>query len=251
MMGKGRRRCRPHRPTVYYIRVRGQLDESWSDWFDGLDVAVDEDETLLSGPVADQAALHGLLKKVRAGQFDNDTVFQGAHHHRDSLGRVVRMCLSLGVVPVFTPPRETGFQAMIENFNGRWQAKVWSRFEHRSLRGLKTRSASYIATARSRAATRIESAPPRLPFPKRWRLNLQKYPQGKIIYLRRTNDKGRISLLGHTFQVDRHWLHRLVRTEVDLDTNQLRIFALRRREPTDQPLLREIPYTLPSKRFKD
>ena len=184
-------------------------------------------------------------------QFDNDNRFTGPRQYPDAIGRVIRVCLSLDVTPVFVVPTEHGFQAAIESLNGRWQAKVWSRFEHRSLRGLKTRSAKYIAAARQRSAARIESAPPRRPFPKRWRLDLQKHPQGKIIYLRRTNDKGRISLLGHTFTVDRHWLNRLVRAEVDLDANQLRFFALRRREPTDQPLLKELPYTLPKKRFKE
>ena len=135
-------------------------------------------------------------------QFDNDNRFTGPRQYPDAVGRVIRMCLSLGVTPVFAVPTEHGFQAAIESFNGRWQAKVWSRFEHRSLRGLKTRSAKYIAAARSRAAARIESAPSRRPFSKRWRLNLQKHPQGKIIYIRRTNDKGRINLLGHTFAWD-------------------------------------------------
>jgi len=184
-------------------------------------------------------------------QFDNDNRFTGPRQHPDAIGRVIRVCLSLDVTPVFAVPTEHGFQAAIESFNGLWQGKVWSRFEHRSLRGLKTRSARYIAAARSRAASRIESAPSRRPFPKRWRLDLQKHPQGRIIYLRRTNGKGRISLLGHTFAVDRHWLHRLVRAEVDLNANQLRLFALRRREPTDQPLLNEVPYTLLQKRFKE
>jgi hypothetical protein len=184
-------------------------------------------------------------------QFDNDNRFTGPRQYADAMGRVIRMCLSLDVTPVFAVPTEHGFQAAIESFNGLWQAKVWSRFEHRSLRGLNTRSAKYIAAARSRAAVRIESAPQRRPFPKRWRLNLQKQPQGKVIYLRRTNDKGRIRLLAHTFDVDRHWLHRLVRAEVDLDADRIRVFALRRREPTDQPLLKEWPYTLPKKRFKE
>ena len=61
-------------------------------------------------------------------QFDNDTIFQGAHQYRDTFGRVTRLCLQLGVTPVFAPPRETGFQAAIESYNGRWQAKVWRRF---------------------------------------------------------------------------------------------------------------------------
>lgn len=184
-------------------------------------------------------------------QFDNDNRFTGPRQYPDAIGRVIRVCLSLDVTPVFAVPTEHGFQAAIESFNGRWQNKVWSRFEHRLLRGLKKRSAKYIAAARSRAAARIESAPSRRPFPKRWQLDLQKHPQGKIIYIRRTDDKGRISVLRHTFAIDRHWLHRLVRAEVDLTTNQLRVFALRRREPTDQPLLKELPYTLPRKPFRE
>jgi hypothetical protein len=50
----------------YEIRVRGVLDSGWSAWFDGLQVSSDErGQTLITGPVADQAALHGLLAKVR------------------------------------------------------------------------------------------------------------------------------------------------------------------------------------------
>ncbi|MGA9347708.1 MAG: hypothetical protein WBW48_02735 [Anaerolineae bacterium] len=48
------------------IRVKGQLDEHWSDWFDDLTIThTDQAETVLTGPVVDQAALHGLLAKLR------------------------------------------------------------------------------------------------------------------------------------------------------------------------------------------
>ena len=48
------------------IRIKGHLDERWADWFEGLTITrEDNGETRLTGPVADQAALHGLLKKVR------------------------------------------------------------------------------------------------------------------------------------------------------------------------------------------
>ena len=51
---------------VYQIRVQGHLSQQWMDWFDGLTITLEEDgNTLLTGPVVDQAALHGLLKKVR------------------------------------------------------------------------------------------------------------------------------------------------------------------------------------------
>jgi hypothetical protein len=54
------------RPSVYEIRIRGHLDRQWSDWFDGWQIAREENgDTLLSGPVVDQAALFGLLRKVR------------------------------------------------------------------------------------------------------------------------------------------------------------------------------------------
>ena len=53
-------------PTVYEIRIKSHLDSGWTDWFEGLTVTMEEDgNTLLTGPVVDQAALHGLLKKVR------------------------------------------------------------------------------------------------------------------------------------------------------------------------------------------
>ncbi len=53
-------------PLVYQIRLKGQLGSEWADWFEGLTITLDEDgDTLLTGPVVDQAALHGLLKKVR------------------------------------------------------------------------------------------------------------------------------------------------------------------------------------------
>ena len=51
---------------VYEIRLKGHLEARWVKWFDGLTITLDENgNTLLSGPVADQAALHGLLKRVR------------------------------------------------------------------------------------------------------------------------------------------------------------------------------------------
>jgi len=59
--------AKPTTNTAYYeIRLKGQLNARWADWFDGMTITLDDNgDTLLSGPVVDQAALHGLLKKVR------------------------------------------------------------------------------------------------------------------------------------------------------------------------------------------
>ena len=56
----------PGQPVVYQIRLKGHLSSQWTDWFGGLTITLEEDgDTLLTGPVIDQAALHGLLKRVR------------------------------------------------------------------------------------------------------------------------------------------------------------------------------------------
>ena len=55
-----------NRPEFYRIRIKGHLGQQWTDWFDGLTITLEEDgNTLLRGAVIDQAALHGILKKVR------------------------------------------------------------------------------------------------------------------------------------------------------------------------------------------
>lgn len=52
--------------THYHIRIKGHLDTRWQDWFDGLTITLTEDgDTFLSGFIVDQAALHGVLKKIR------------------------------------------------------------------------------------------------------------------------------------------------------------------------------------------
>jgi hypothetical protein len=56
----------PHQPTIYQIRIQGHLGSEWTDWFGGLSITLEGNgDTLLRGPVVDQAALYGLLRKVR------------------------------------------------------------------------------------------------------------------------------------------------------------------------------------------
>ena len=182
-------------------------------------------------------------------QFDNDTVFQGAHQFAHSVGRVSRLCLALGIVPVFAPPREPGFQNAIEGFNGLWQSKVWRRQRFLDLATLKGASARYIVAYRAKTARRREAAPGLRAFPRGFRLDLNAPLKGTIIFLRRSDEAGAVDLLGTHFPIDEHWVHRLVRCEVDFTHRRIRFYALRRRDPGDQPLLRELPYRRPDKPF--
>ena len=234
-------KCGPQVEVLNATSLHGGLVGSWP----------------MVAPVTAKVVVEALVGRWRAdglpgyAQFDNDTIFQGPHQYKDVVGRVMRLCLNLGVVPVFAPPRETGFQAAIESLNGRWQAKVWARFTHESLDGLAACSGRYVAATRVRAAARIEAAPPRRPFPEGWHLDLQVRPRGRIVYLRRTSEQGGVELLGRRFEVNASWAHRLVRAEVDLDAGRVRFHALRRREPDRQPLLHEVAYRLPHRRFKE
>ena len=184
-------------------------------------------------------------------QFDNDMIFQGTHRYPDALGRVIRVCLGLGVTPVFVPPREMGFQAAIESYNCWWQSRVCLRFHHASVAELCDRSQRHVTALRRHRLARIEAAPERRPMPVGWKPDLQARPQGRLIYLRRRDGRGGVEVLGQRWQVSENWPHRLVRVEVDLSKGRLRFFTLRRREPKSQPLVLEVPYQLPRRRFQE
>jgi hypothetical protein len=181
-------------------------------------------------------------------QFDNSTVFQGARW-ADSLGRVSRFCLSLGVTPVFVPPHETGFQASVESYNGRWQRAIWERFHFANIKEVQRQSDRYVEATHIKNASRRDASPDRWEFPSDWTLDYQTCPQGKVIFIRRTNDKGQVNVMGH------HWIlscigpHRLVRAEVDLTKNEIAFYRLRRREPDDQECLGTAKYVFTNKTF--
>lgn len=264
-----RRVRRPAPPKGWYLAavVAGRAEIDLCDFVEGLFIRGEREIEVFNvislhgglaasfpgGPYNTERALQALLLHWRAVglpdyvQFDNDNRFQGPHQYADTIGRIIRLCLSLGVVPTFAPPREHGLQNAVESYNGLWQEKVWGRFEHQSLTALLAQSASYVVALRKRHAQRIDSAPQRRPFPQTWQWNEQAKVKGLIIYIRRTDDRGAVTVLGRHFQVSRNWLHRLVRCEVDIEHKQIRCYALRRSDWKVQPLLNHVHYELPSR----
>ena len=95
----------------------------------------------------------------RYAKFDNATIFQGDHAWPDTFGRVIRMCPSLKVTPMFAPPLSRGFPADIEAFNRRWQDSVWSRFTYRNRPAVMAQSDRFVAVHRRR--------PDSLPLPQK------------------------------------------------------------------------------------
>jgi hypothetical protein len=169
-------------------------------------------------------------------QCDNDTVFTGAHAQRAYLGRLVHWCLCVGVVPVFTPPGELGFQAAIEAYNRRWQERVWRRWRHRDLPALQRRSAAFVAAYSSRQQSGARAHPlPRHP----WQAPTREPRLHRLVLLRRLDERGGLVLCAQHVRVAPRWAHRLVRCEVDVHRQRVRFFGLRRRDPHTQPLLAE------------
>lgn len=265
-----RRIRRPAPPKGWYLPAAA-AGRSEIDCFDFI-----EDLKIADGPLIDvltAKSLHGALAdawpmaKMSAtgavsclierwqrdglptyAQFDNGTVFQGAHQFADTVGRVSRLCLQLNVIPVFVPPLEHGMQNVIESFNALWQAKVWLRYRMRSLPQLQRRSELYIAAHRARV--RADATAVREPMPRRFNFDLQAPVRGRMVFIRRTDETGHLHMLGQRFKVSGSWLHRLVRCEVDFDHHHIRCFALRRRDPIEQPLLAKLPYHRIDKPFK-
>lgn len=267
-----RRQRRPAPPKGWYLPgvAAGEAELDSFDFIEDLKIADGPLVSVLTAtslhgslaqawimaPVRAQTTVQALLERWRReglpryAQFDNDTVFQGAHQFPDTVGRVSRLCLALGVSPVFAPPREPGFQNAIEGFNALWQSKVWGRYHFPDLEALKATSTAYIRAYRAKTAPRREAAPARRPVPEDFRLDLNAPLKGTMIYLRRSDERGAVHLLGKAFDVERHWAHRLVRCEVDFTRRRIRFYALRRREPSAQPLLRTVPYHRPNKPFQ-
>lgn len=266
------RQRRPAPPKGWYLPdlAAGQVELDSFDFIEDLKIAAGPlvnvlTGTSLHGALAEawvmerasaRATLQALVERWRRdglptyAQFDNDTIFQGAHQFADTVGRISRLCLALGVVPVFAPPREPGFQNAIEGFNALWQSKVWQRHHFPDVNALAAISARYIAAYRAKSAPRRELAPKRRSLPKGFKLDLSAPLKGTMIFVRRGDDHGSVHLLGRTFRVDQHWPHRLVRCQVDLTHQRIRFYALRRRDPDHQPLLRELPYPRPTKPFQ-
>ena len=267
-----RRQRRPPPPKGWYLpevaQAHAELDTF--DFIEDLKVA---DGPLLSvltatslhGALADawpmleptaQNTLLAVMQRWRQdglpdyAQFDNATIFQGSHRASDSVGRVVRLCLALGITPVFAPPREPDFQNAIEGFNALWQAKVWRRHRVLDIEHLQRVSAAYITAYRNKSACRIEAAPNRAAFPHKFKLDLQAPLEGKAIYIRRTTDTGHVTLLGRPFGVDSKWIRRLVRCEVDFSLHCINFYALRRRDPSNHPLLKTTEYHRAHRRFQ-
>lgn len=165
-------------------------------------------------------------------QFDNDMRFHGPHHHPDSLGAVTRFCLRWGVVPVFTVPREHAPQNFVESFNERLQRPIKRHGPAIRLPALRHICRRYVDAHRRKTAARRDAAPQRHPL-----VEWDPSWVPRVIFLRRCDPKGRVSLLGRRFIVEPGWAQRVVRCELFPLQGRIEAYGLRRSRPQHQPHL--------------
>jgi len=197
-------------------------------------------------------ALRAILEQWRRlgvpddAQLDHEKRLSGPPQPPEAMGRVLRVCVSLGVTPVFAPPRAHGVQHALERDHGTWQAQVWARWPYDTLAQGQGQAGTDVAAHRARSRARVEGAPPRRPFPKKWKFNSQAQGnRGVMLFIRRSTDQGMVEVLGRPYEIGTHGVNRLVRCAVDRAGKAMRFYGLRRREPATQPLLGKVVYTLP------
>ena len=140
----------------------------------------------------------------------------------------------MDVIPVFAPPLEVGFQAIIEAYNRRWQERVWQRWRHPNLRSLRGRSDAFVQAyqQRKRRDQKVRRGPVK---PAREPVN------SKLILLRRLDEDGNLRVCAQTLHVAHSWGHKLVRCEVDVADQCISFFRLSRRDPHYQTPLAKQP----------
>jgi transposase-like protein len=198
--------------------------------------------------------VHGIIehwKKVGVpeyAQFDNGTVFHGPNNP-DSIGNVSKLCLSLGVIPIFVPPHEFGFQAAIESYNGRWERAVWNRFMFKNIEEIQFQSDLYLNAVKEK--TKIQPEATRKIIDKKWKFDAKMCKnEGTMIFIRRTDNKGRAKIMGHLWELDENWTLRLIRATVDLKKHLITFHKLRKKEPNNHRYIGSAEYKLPLRKYQ-
>jgi transposase-like protein len=181
--------------------------------------------------------------------FDNGTVFHGPNNP-DSIGNVSKLCLSLGVIPIFVPPHEFGFQAAIESDNGRGERAVWNRFTFKNIYQIQTQSDLYINAVREKKETKREVENSRKMINKNWNFSKKIPEKGTMIFIRRTDNKGRAKVMGHLWELDKNWTLRLIRATVDLENHLILFHKLRKKEPQNHCYIGTAEYHLPWRKYQ-
>ena len=185
-------------------------------------------------------------------QMDNHCTASGSLTHKRSISKVVRLCLFLGVQPVFIADEKPWMNGSIESFNSLFDKKLWQKYQfethtslHREAKILESRHNEYQAYSNSKKKLEeIESQV--LPFGYDKHLKELPLTEGKIHFIRQVDEKGEISILNENFFIDQSLFTDYLWATVDTGREVCNIYY---QESEDSPriLIKSFPYKLREK----
>ena len=169
-------------------------------------------------------------------QMDNGASFIGDVIHPRHFSRVVRLCLHLGVEPVFIAPRKPWMNGAIEGFNGDFGEKLWEREQFRDLEHIRCEAKIFLMRHNNRQdwkcrKTALETIPQRR-IPEDFEIDVHNLPitEGKVHFIRQVKENGTISVLNEDFDVGESLAHEYVWATIDTRQEQLMIYYREKNE---------------------
>jgi transposase InsO family protein len=163
-------------------------------------------------------------------QMDNGAYFIGDLIHSRHFSRVVRLCLYLGVEPVFIAPRKPWMNGAIEDFNGEFGDKLWERGRFRDLEHLRSEAKIFLERHNNRQDWKCRKinreAIPKRRIPWDFEIDMNNLPltDGKLHFIRLVLENGTISVLNEDFDADKSLAHEYVWATIDTKHEQLMIY---------------------------
>ena len=163
-------------------------------------------------------------------QMDNGAYFIGDLKHPMHFSRVVRLCLYFGVEPVFIAPRKPWMNGSIENFNKEFGEKLWEKERFKDLEHIRKESETLkIRHNKSQKwknrKTTLEKIPVRK-IPKDFKIDINNLPltEGKVHFIRKVREDGKINVLNEDFNIDKSLAHEYVWATINTKEKQLIIY---------------------------
>jgi len=167
-------------------------------------------------------------------QVDNELSFRGSNKYPRTFGDFIKICLYFGVELIFIPPREPWRQGVIEKFNDVYDKLFFRKQVFTSFKQLKTESTvferfhnrNHYYSEIKNVPIHIHNSVGRKVVPKSFDLHKKYIPfkEGKVSFIRFTNEKGQVSFFSETFTVDKFFIHEYVKGTIDTKSNLLRFF---------------------------
>ena len=163
-------------------------------------------------------------------QMDNGAYFIGDLIHPRHFSRVVRLCLYLGVEPVFIAPRKPWMNGTIEDFNGEFGDKLWERGQFKDLEHIRREAKIFMEHHNDRQDWKYRKidreAIPRRKIPVDFEIDANNLPitEGEVHFIRQVKEDGTISVLNEDFNVDKSLAHEYAWATIDTKDEQLRVY---------------------------